>query len=131
MVFTIEKISPRKAELARSGIPFCSINKSTPESPMARPVPFRKVIFSLSIRAAKTNAKIGFVERIIEEFTGVVISSPTRKSVWFITTPKKEQPKRYNKSFLFTGSFGIKRLVIQNNAAAEILLNETRAKGFM
>ena len=62
---------------------------------------------------------------------GVVISSPTRKRVWFITTPKKEQPKRNNKSFLFTGSRGKNRLVIQNKAAAEILLSETRANGLI
>jgi hypothetical protein len=83
------------------------------------------------MRAAKTNAKIGFVESIMEEFTGVVISRPTRKRVWFITTPKKEQPKRNNKSFLLTGSRGINRLVIQNKAAAEILLSETRANGLI
>ena len=79
MVLTIEKISPRKVELAISGMPFCKINNSTPERPIASPVPFRKVILSLSISAAKTNAKIGFVDRIMEEFTGVVISRPTRK----------------------------------------------------
>jgi len=61
MVLTIEKISPKKVELPRSGTPFCNINKSTPERPMASPVPFRNVILSLSIRAAKTNANIGFV----------------------------------------------------------------------
>lgn len=131
MVLIIEKISPKKVELPRSGTPFCNINNSTPERPIASPVPFRKVILSLSIRAAKTKANIGFVESIMEEFTGVVISRPTRKRVWLITTPKNEQPKRNNKSFLFTGSFGINRLVIQNNAAAEILLTETSAKGLI
>jgi hypothetical protein len=131
MVLTIEKISPKKVELPRSGTPFCNISKNTPERPIASPVPFRKVILSLSIRAAKTNAKIGFVESIIEELMGVVISSPTRKRVWLMTTPKNEQPKRNNKSFLLTGSLGINRLVIQKSAAAEILLTETRANGLI
>jgi hypothetical protein len=36
------------------------------------PVPLRKVKFSFRIRAAKINAKIGFVETIIEELTGDV-----------------------------------------------------------
>ncbi len=131
MVFIIEKISPKKVVLARSGVPFCNISNITPERPIASPVPFRNVILSFRMRAAKTNAKIGFVESIIEEFMGVVISSPTRKRVWFITTPKNEQPNRYNRSFLFTGSRGINRLVIQNRAAAEILLIETSANGLI
>ena len=46
---------------------------------MARPLPFRNVILSFRISAAKTNAKIGFVESIIEEFIGDVRLSPTRK----------------------------------------------------
>ena len=81
--------------------------------------------------AAKTKAKIGLVESIIEEFMGVVIFRPTRNSVWFITTPKNEQEKRYSRSFLFTGCLGINRLVIQKRAAAEILRKETRANGLI
>jgi hypothetical protein len=131
MVLIIEKISPKKVELAMSGVPFCNINNNTPERPIANPAPLRNEILSLSIKAAKTNANIGLVERMIEEFTGVVISSPIRKRVWFITTPKNEHPKRNNKSFLVTGSFGINRLVIQNKAAVEILLIDTRANGLI
>jgi hypothetical protein len=124
-------MSPRKVLLARSGVPFCNISNKTPERPIASPVPLRNVILSLSIRAAKTNANIGLVDRMIEEFIGVVISRPTRKRVWFMTTPKNEQAKRYKRSFLFTGSFGMNKLVTQKSKAAEILLKETRAKGLM
>jgi hypothetical protein len=130
-VLTIENISPRKVELPRSGMPFCKISSRTPERPMARPVPLRNVILSLRINAAKMNAKIGFVESIIEEFIGVVMFSPTRNNVWLITTPKNEHTNRYSRSFLLTGSLGIKRLVNQKSAAAEMLRNATRAKGFI
>ena len=131
MVFTSVKISPKKVELARSGVPFCSINNSTPERPIASPIPLRNDILSFRISAAKTNANIGFVDRIIDELIGDVRFSPTRKSTWFITTPKKEHPKRNSKSLRLTGSFGIKRLVIQNSPAAEMLLIETRANGLI
>jgi hypothetical protein len=57
-------------------------------------MPLRNVIFSLRMTAAKIKAKIGFVEMIMDEFTGEVKFSPTRKSTWLITTPKNEQPKR-------------------------------------
>jgi hypothetical protein len=103
----------------------------TPERPMASPVPFRKVIFSLSISAAKANAKIGFVESIMEELTGLVRLRPKRNRDWFITTPKNEHPNRKSKSFLLTGSLGTNRLVTQNNAVAPMLLTESSANGLI
>ena len=123
--------SPRKVELAISGVPFCRINNNTPARPIARPLPLRNEILSFNIRAAKTKANIGFVESIIDEFIGDVKFSPARKRTWFITTPKKEHPKRYNRSLRLTGSLGIKRLEIQNNPTPRRLLNEARANGLI
>lgn len=64
------------------------------------------------MNAANTKANIGLVDIIIDEFIGDVRLSPARKSIWFITTPKKEHPKRTNKSLRLTRSFGKKRPVI-------------------
>ena len=120
-----------KPELERPGVPSFRINMSTPIKPIVRPAPFIKDIFSLRINAAKTKANIGFVESIMDEFIGDVRFNPTRKRVWFITTPKKEHPKRNNKSFRLTISFGIKRLEIQNRITVTALLNETSANGLI
>ena len=125
------KTSPKKVELAMFGVPFCKINSSTPESPIASPLPLRNVIFSFRISAAKIKANIGLVESYMDELIGVVRSSPTRKSVWLITTPNKENAKSSNRSLYLTRSFGIKRLVIQNSTKAAILLSATRANGLI
>ena len=131
MVFTRVKISPRKVELAILGVPLCRIRINTPVSPSESPKPFRKVIFSLSISAAKTKANIGLVERRIEELMGEVISKHTRKRVWLMTTPKKEQAKRKIRSLRLTRSFGRKKDAIQNKTAVETFRNATRANGLI
>jgi hypothetical protein len=48
---------------------------------MARPLPFRNVILSFRISAAKIKAKIGLVEISIEEFMGDVRFNPIRKKI--------------------------------------------------
>jgi hypothetical protein len=124
-------MSPRKVELVTSGVPFCKMRIITPAKPIARPVPLRNEIFSFRIRAANTKANIGFVDSIIDELIGEVMSSPRRKSDWLMTTPKMHTDKRYSRSFFCTGSFGMKRLVIQKRKTAPRLRRDRRANGFM
>jgi hypothetical protein len=83
------------------------------------------------MNAAKINAAIGFIVRIIAELIGVVRFNPARKRVWFKTTPMKEHMKRKKRSLRPTFSFGRNREVIQKSNAETAVLKATRAKGLM
>jgi hypothetical protein len=124
-------IFPRNVELLRSGVPSWSMRRRIPDSPTASPDPLIIDILSLRIMAANTKAATGLMARIIDEFIAEVRFSPARKSTWFITTPRKEHPKIYNRSRFSTFSLGNSRDVIQNRKAAITLLSDTSARGFI